>query len=48
MVRVSEYTIPACANLGELFLVGAIDSNGNEVIDPEDTWGAVADWMAMI
>lgn len=40
---VSEYTIPACANLGELLLVGAIDSNGNEVIDPEDTWGAVAD-----
>jgi hypothetical protein len=39
----SEYSIPACVDLGELLLVGAFDTNGNEVIDPEDQWGAWTD-----
>ena len=39
----AEYLIPACQDLGELFLVGAFDTNGNEIIDPEDTWGAWTD-----
>ncbi|MBL8618335.1 MAG: hypothetical protein JNM72_22160 [Deltaproteobacteria bacterium] len=34
------YTMEVPAYLGQRNLVGAIDSNGNSMIDPADTWGA--------
>jgi hypothetical protein len=36
----SSYEITTCANLGNVQLTGAIDSNGNSLIDPADTTGA--------
>ncbi len=36
----ASYDIPVCANEGNVELVGAIDSNGNQLIDPADLSGA--------
>jgi hypothetical protein len=35
-----SYGVTSCASYGEMDLVGAWDSNGNELIDPLDKWGA--------
>ncbi|MCB9795285.1 MAG: hypothetical protein H6741_21490 [Alphaproteobacteria bacterium] len=35
-----QYTVTSCENRGQQRLRGAWDSNGNELIDPRDRWGA--------
>lgn len=35
-----EYAISMCQNIGSVKLIGAIDENGNGLIDPADTYGA--------
>jgi len=36
----ATYAMDACPGLGEMQLVGALDTNGNQLIDPTDTTGA--------
>ena len=37
----APFSIGFCGELGEIDMLGAWDSNGNELIDPADMWGAV-------
>ena len=38
----ADYEFSTCRDQGERMLVGAFDTNGNEIVDPDDQWGAWA------